>query len=263
MILYVQPNWIILTAGFGAQNFREAALRVKHEAIDLGISTRIISVFDEDLSQVCPLTYAKYRTFLNSSHHGFGYFAWKSEIVFTALNGFWGACDGVIWIDGGCEINSNAISKLNLKKYITFAQKNGAAAFTLNNTDEEYSKGKLLSLPEFKDVDSKTPQFQATWFLLYGDKGRDVSKTWLDISLRDITFLDFSNEGIMESEKFIEHRFDQSILSMVLKSYGISSLPKYVPVSGHSVKSQFRGITHPIWTSRNRFGKSIKRKWLS
>jgi hypothetical protein len=75
----------------------------------------------------------------------------------------------------------------------------------------------------------------------------------------DISFLDFSNEGKNESEYFIEHRFDQSIFSMVLKSFGIRPLARYVPVDGHSLKSQFRGLFHPIWTSRNRYGNTIKK----
>ena len=136
---------------------------------------------------------------------------------------------------------------------------NGVAAFTLNTTDEEYSKSKLLSLPEFEQVDPKTPQFQATWFLLGGEKGRLIAQKWFDISMLDVSYLDYSNSGVGESANFIEHRFDQSIFSLVLKSFGVDSIKNFIPADGRSIKSQIRGFSHPIWSSRNRSGRSIKR----
>lgn len=260
MILSVSGDWIILTAGFGAKNFHDAALRVKNDALKLEMTNKVVTVFDEDLKVVCPLTSAKYGNYLESSHHGYGYFAWKAEIVNAAFQGRWGNVSGVIWIDGGCEVNANKFSRARLKYFMKHALRYGAAAFTLGSTDEQYSKSKLIKLFELQGADVSTPQFQATWFLLAGEIGRTISDEWLRISLMDISYLDFSNEGKNESDNFIEHRFDQSIFSMVLKSFGIPPLARYVPVDGRSLKSQFRGFLHPIWTSRNRYGKTIK-KW--
>jgi len=259
MILYVNEFWVILTAGFGAQNFKDAAARVKSEAEKFGVSRRVIAVLDGDLASTCPSTSTKYKDYFTESHHGFGYFAWKSELVNAAFNGKWGPCDGVIWIDGGCEVNVNCVSSRTLKKLMELALVNGVAAFTLNTTDEEYSKSKLLSLPEFEQVDPKTPQFQATWFLLGGEKGRLIAQKWFDISMLDISYLDYSNTGASESAKFKEHRFDQSIFSLVLKSFGIDPIKNLTPVDGRSIRSQIRGFSHPIWASRNRYGQSIKR----
>jgi hypothetical protein len=255
----VNESWIILTAGFGAQNFKDAAARVKCEAEKFRVSGRVIAVLDGDISFTCPSTSTKYKDYFNEGHHGFGYFAWKSELVNAAFQGKWGPCDGVIWIDGGCEVNVNCVSSRTLRKLMKLALVNGVAAFTLNTTDEEYSKSKLLSLPEFERVDPKTPQFQATWFLLGGERGRLVAQKWFEISMLDISYLDFSNTGVSESPNFKEHRFDQSIFSLVLKSLGIDSIKNFTPVDGHSVRSQIRGFSHPIWSSRNRYGQSIKR----
>jgi hypothetical protein len=259
IILYVNESWVILTAGFGAQNFEDAAQRVQSEAEKFGVSRRVIAVLERDLASACPSTSTKYKEYFTESHHGFGYFAWKSELVNTAFQGKWGPCDGVIWIDAGCEVNVNFVSSRTLRKLMKLALVNGAAAFTLNTTDEEYSKSKLFSLPEFEQVDPKTPQFQATWFILGGETGRLIAQKWFDISMLDIAYLDFSNAGASESAIFIEHRFDQSIFSLVLKSFGIDAIKNFTPVDGHSVKSQIRGFSHPVWTSRNRYGQSIKR----
>lgn len=262
MILYVKENWVILTAGFGTQNFKDAAARVKNEAVKFGVTERVIAILADDLSFACPSTSAKYSEYLNEIHHGYGYFAWKSELVNAAFDGKWGPCDGVIWIDGGCEVNVNSFSSRTLRKFMELARINGAAAFTLKTTDEEYSKAKLLSLHEFRDIDPATPQFQATWFLLGGEKGRLIAKKWFDISIRDISYLNYSSDGVEESPSFKEHRFDQSIFSLVLKSFGISPIANFTPVDGHSFKSQLRGFNHPFWTSRNRHGKTIKRRLI-
>lgn len=262
MILYVNKSWVILTAGFGAQNFRDAAVRVKADAEKFHVSTRVIAVLDHDLVSTCPSTSAKYREYFDSKHHGFGYFAWKAELVNAAFEGRWGPCEGVIWIDGGCEVNVNFLSTFTLRKLMKRALENGVAAFTLNTTDEEYSKAKLLRLPEFENVDARTPQFQATWFLLGGERGRLIAQKWFEISMLDISYLDFSNSGAAEANAFKEHRFDQSIFSLVLKSFGISPIPNFLPVDGRSFRSQVRGVSHPFWSSRNRNGKSIKRNFI-
>jgi hypothetical protein len=260
MILYVNKSWIMLTAGFGAQNFTDAAVRVRDAGERFRVSTQVIAVLEEDLAYACPSTSSKYKDYFDSKHHGFGYFAWKSELVDAAFQGRWGPCDGVIWIDGGCEVNVNYFSKRTLKKFMRLALSKGAAAFTLNTTDEEYSKAKLLDLAVFGNVNAKTPQFQTTWFLLGGELGRSIAHKWFEISMLDISYLDFSNRGASESNQFKEHRFDQSIFSLVLKSFEINPIPNFLPVDGHSLKSQIRGLNHPFWSSRNRNGKSIIRK---
>jgi hypothetical protein len=69
--------------------------------------------------------------------------------------------------------------------------------------------------------------------------------------------------SLSESEhiKFIGHRSDQSAFSLITKKYGYRPSKLNLP-NGVSLKSRIRGLTEPIWISRNRTGQTIIPKWI-
>jgi len=252
-------SWLLITAGFGGAEMEGAALRVKAQAQSLGLLNQVIAITTDDLAKACPLVWEKYSKYLNTSHKGFGYFSWKVELVYGALHGYFGDFDGVIWVDAGCEIFNSPWTRIRLKRWMQSAEKTGTFLYTLDTPEQDFTKA--LAFEEFSDLDpgDRSPQIQATWFMLHGKTGREISQKWLDVSLKGIELLDLSPSPKGEVSTFVEHRFDQSLLSLLIKSlkYKASS---YLPCSGNSgIKSQIRGIVHPIWTSRNRFTKSLIR----
>ena len=256
----MRSKWLLLTAGFGSPNMNAAAERVKGQAISLGIFDRVLAFTDADLETACPIVYENYREYLSPSHKGFGYFSWKVELVSSALSGKFGDFDGVVWVDAGCEIYNSPWTRYRLRRWLKRTEEEGVFAYTLNTPEQDFTKKALFNLFPHLNKEDRSPQFQATWFILHGEKGRSIASEWLRIALLNISTLDLSTSPEGEVPSFVEHRFDQSILSLVLKNFQINA-QHYTPAGGNTgFMSQIRATAlHPIWTSRNRTGQSLVR----
>jgi hypothetical protein len=254
----MRSKWLLLTAGFGSPDMNAAAERVKSQAISLGIFDRVLAFSDADLETACPDVYKNYREYLSPSHKGFGYFSWKVELVSSALSGKFGDFDGVVWVDAGCEIYNAPWTRWRLRRWLKQTEKKGVFAYTLSTPEQDFTKKTLFNLFPNLNKEDRSPQFQATWFILHGEKGRSIANEWFRIALLNISTLDLSASPGGEVPSFVEHRFDQSILSLVLKDSKVSA-ERYIPAGGNTgILSLIRARTlHPIWTSRNRTGQTI------
>lgn len=253
-----EKKWIAVTAGFLPNNFHAAANRVEGELKGLYPFFKILNFGIQDLNKCAPRASNKYRQFLNESTQGYGYYCWKSEIVNRTLSGEFGDCDGVVWIDGGCEILKTPWTKRKFKSQIREAESSGYLVYELETPECQYTKSEAFKL--FEDLDSRdmTGQIQANFFFLYGDLGRRISKTWSESALKNIKFLDSSNSPSGEIDIFKSHKADQSLLSLVVKSNKGGKRMKTPPAGNRGILSQLRAINYPIWISRNREGKTIK-----
>ena len=255
-------KWIVVTAGVGSSEIEAAAQRVARTARRLPGVARAVAVLTNDLAAVCPKTKQVYGHLQNSNHRGYGYMAYKSEIVGNAFDGFWGDFDGVIWIDAGCEILVNPISSLRMKYFQKFARKHSAFTFVLQSLEIEHTKRDLFE--RFKPINPRETgnQIQSTWFLLTGEKGKRISELWSTVTLENSNFLSDDKSKLPEFPEFRVNRTDQSVFSLTCKSLGVT-ISSYIPASGDgSMVGKIRAATHPIWVSRNRTGTSIIPKYL-
>lgn len=250
-------SWLLVTAGFGNENIEKAAYRVRSQADGLDIFDKVLAFTNADLEQACPLVFAKYSDFLNEFHKGFGYMSWKSEICYRALHGHFGDFDGVIWVDAGCEIFDTPWTRIRLKRWLSQTESKGYFLFSLDTPERDFTKSRVFNEFSTLSANDVTPQIQTTWFMLHGEIGREISKRWLDATLKDISMLDLSESPGGEVSTFVEHRNDQSLFSLTIKSMKIV-VESYFPMpGGRNLGAQIQAITHPIWVSRNRYGVSI------
>ena len=254
-------KWLAITAGVGSPDFEEAAFRVRDSLARSGVVDKVVAVTTKDLSTVCPETSVLYRDLMNTDTRGFGYMCWKAEIVNAAMEGLWGDFEGVIWVDAGCEISVNPISRIRFNRFKTFARKHGVSCFALDTLEIEYSKRDIFE--HFPEIDpfNAGRQIQTTWFFLYGEKGKEISREWLSTVLVGTHMLTLEPSSLPEYQGFVENRYDQSTFSLVCKKNRIPTM-SYVPTSGdRTFLSKLNGLLHPIWTSRNRGGASVKMKF--
>ena len=253
----MKTRWLLITAGLGSASQEGAALRIVESAKAMKLFEWTEVVLTQSLEKYAPKVTSKYASYLNSQTKGYGYFAWKSEVVWSAISGSFGDYDGVIWVDAGCEINPNVITRVRMWNFLRIAKSQGGFFFTLNTPENVYTKTWVLRKFGFDPRSEESPQVQATWFILHGEKGRRIAHEWLNSSLESIEMLDFSSPIPEEVPGFIQHRFDQSLLSLVVKKTGMR-ISRYKPAAGNtSLKSQIRALFHPIWIARNRYPKSI------
>ena len=129
------------------------------------------------------------------------------------------------------------------------------------NIKDGISKKILRSL--FKEQLDLSPniQFQATFLILSGEQGKRIAKKWFDITRADINFSSNVEQISDEEKNFIAHRWDQSILSLVLKSQGIKNgnLRLISSYKGRRISRIFYFMV-PLFTARNRSGTSIIKK---
>ena len=188
---------------------------------------------------------------------------WKSEIVFRTLNGEFGQCDGVVWVDAGCEAVSNMLSKFHLRRHLRKAKKFGAEVFSLNTPEVRYTKRDLFH--EFPKVNQNdpTPQIQTTNFYLFGEKGLEIARKWFEVATKSQSFIDESPSIQGEVAEFVSHRHDQSIFSLSCKS--TENFHKFHPLTtGTSTpRALIKGFFSPFWASRNRTGSTKVPNWFN
>jgi len=251
------PKWLLITAGLGSENFEASAKRVAHSARRFSILEHVVALSTEETFQLCSEVREKYPDQFKSEIRGFGFMAWKAEVVDKALRGHFGEVDGVLWVDGGCEIYPSLWTEKKLRRILGAAEESGLYAFTLDTPEYKYTKKFLLD--KYSDVPGvlESPQIQTTWFALYGTVGRRISAEWISRTLEDFRNLDTSPSPQGEHEGFIENRYDQSIFSLVCKRLGFKPAANFNVSGGNGFFSLIRALRYPIWASRNRTGQSI------
>lgn len=252
---------ILLTAGLGERNYSEAAYRLSSQATSLFEFNDILVLNNENFRSICPISYEMYRQYRLEDTPGFGYWCWKPELIHAAINGKFGNFDQVIWMDSGCEVNSNVISRKIFENRIYHTQHCGFWLHALKSSDLMYTKALVISqFPELNREQIESFQFQANYMHFSSERAATSVEEWFTVAKDNIENLTLRTAD-NESSYFIEHRSDQSILSMVLKRRNVYYNRIDLP-SGRSTRSAIRGIFEPVWISRNRGGKSIVPKFI-
>lgn len=253
-----KSNWIAVTAGFSSVNFELAAGRVERDLVSLYPFERILKFTSKDFEICAPQTLTKYRQFFKENVPGYGYYSWKPEIVNRVISGEFGECDGVVWIDGGCEILNTSWTRKKFRKQISFAEQTGYSVFELNTPENRFSKMDVIDTFNSIAKADTTPQVQATHFFLHGEVGRKIANTWFDAGLKGIHMFDHTSSLHGDPEDFVLHKSDQSLFSLSLKSLNAKERMVPPPGGNRGLLSRLSAMRAPIWASRNRNEKSLK-----
>lgn len=251
----------LLSAGLSPKSFGLALHRIRSSSKFLYNFDEILTLDSGNIAEYCPKIFEVYRSFLNESVPGYGYWLWKPEFIFKALKGDFGKFDQVVWVDSGCEINPNYFSRLRFKHRIRQAQETGCWFHALENSENEFTKLDVKKL--FPELDSKlmeAPQIQANYMHLSSTKSYSLIEAWYEMSISSISNFNFEISK-HEHPKFIGHRSDQSTLSLNSKKFGFTPNRINLP-SGGSRQSKLRALSEPVWISRNRTGESVIPAWI-
>jgi hypothetical protein len=250
----------LLTAGLGTENFSAAAERLISQSKALYDFSLKIVLTSSNFSDLCPSTAKIYRKSLDVGNPGYGFWSWKPELVYKVASGAFGAIDQVVWIDSGCELIANSLSKRVFQDRIATTFKDIGWFHALNSNDIQYSKELVIEkLPSIDRKLLEKPQIQANYFHLNALKSIELVEKWYKYS-REINLMNLETKQ-EEDSSFKEHRSDQSLLSILAKSMSIPPNASNLP-TGQTRVSKIRGIVHPVWVSRNRTGISIVPKFL-
>ena len=223
-----------ITFASGSKDYHEAVDRLTKQAKNLNIFANVHGYHELPVSFT-----SKHSEFIKNNPKGYGYYLWKPYLILENLLSI--EDNDILWYaDAGCEINIQ--SKNKMLEIIHETNKNQIIC-NINCIEREFTKRDLLL---FLDMDKPCYiddlQYEATSICFKKcKKTLDFVKEWYELAC----MYNNINENFINKnyECFIEHRYDQSIFSLLMKKYYMYNRKIL--------------IGNAIELSRNRTGKSI------
>ncbi len=242
----------------GTREMRDAGVRLHGQIENLNIfddvslydKNRLISEsvrFKSDFSKITKLD--KYPLYFR---------AIKPWLVFHQMYEKGQEFDLVLYIDAGCEVTNNCVSRLSLKILLKKAYMSGGLAEETPYSEKEFTKVSLLKL--FKDSNHlfSRGHIQDTWFILRrNETNRELLLKWMELSDPNLNLWQdpLPEDLANQSFEFRAHRHDQSIFSILYKENNL--MTKKISSEYHGRLGTLRGISIPIHGLRNRSGDSL------
>jgi hypothetical protein len=180
------------------------------------------------------------------SSRGLGYWLWKpiSILHFIRRNP---DLDVVVYLDAGFQLNFNDRSIARFQEYMILAQERALVAFVSEHIESNWTKQDLLQ--KFNSRFSSSNQFLGGFLAGKPSELVDVCNEWLKLARsEDFHLLDDSPSRLPNSSKFVEHRHDQSILSLLLKERGAFGISESESLFQNW---EVEGTDFPFWYTRH------------
>lgn len=222
-----------VTFGGGLEKFRKAARALANDACKCGFFKEIFLYSDipqppEDLHKNVKNRIPDWSDtdlqFIRNNPRGFGYWLWKPIIIDAVLKTMHEG-DFLVYSDGGCEISPLGTRRLH--QYINACNDRGGIFFHLEHMEEKFTKTELFEYLNTPEEQRISPQIQSTIFVIKNcQETRALAEKWLALSRLDsMRLLTDEGSAAKQSNHFIEHRHDQSILSLVVKQFNFPVIP--------------------------------------
>ena len=215
-------NIVFLT--YGDKNFKKSRERIIDEAKQLNLFTDCIMETDDvfnDREFKEQLTNERFKQ-VATSNKGGGYWIWKPYILYKHLSNL-NEGDILVYADAGCKINNDTTTLDSFNNVFNKIQ-NTNTNMVVNKLPNQYveknwTKGDVLKYHNVYDNDIiYESQFEGGRIILIKNKKTmNIIKQWWDIAKNRPEFFDDSKSKIPNKDGFIDHRHDQSNISILCK----------------------------------------------
>jgi hypothetical protein len=238
----------IVTFGDGNTHWRQASRRVVRGAMKTGYFSKAKMYRLNDLGNVLASDEIRYC----KTNRGYGYWLWKPAALslFARKNK---NLDLIMYVDSGTILNFNRRTIDRFNDYLELASKQGLFAFQTSHVEKYWTKKDLLM--KFPEEFGESNQFLASPIIGKPEDIIHLCARWLELGrLENHHYIDDSPSNSANCPGFIEHRHDQSILSLLLKEREIVG-----PDQNETFFSDWRGDggSFPIWNMRHVGSTSI------
>jgi hypothetical protein len=184
--------------------------------------------------------------FVKGSRGG-GYWVWKPYIIKLALEALQEG-DILIYVDAGCMINGKARERFQEYISMVSSSETGTLDFELPFPEYQYTKQEVFSYFNSGNAVIHSNQLMATILIMRKcSHSSMLINKWYDTLMDDFSL--FTDEIVMPGrEGFIDHRHDQSIFSVIRKTFGATIIPDETYFSDFLKDGQ----GSPIWATRLR-----------
>lgn len=247
---------VLVTFGGGSIRWRIAANRLTRQGKKTPWFDAIATVTDRNLNSFVPSFFERHGSFVSQTPRGFGSWLWRPLLIQQLMNVSHDRV--VVFLDAGCELCQTPNSSALMREYFVEAIDSGMTLFEVEGdwSDRMYSKRDLTKIVGLggKDLDGRQIQ-GGSLFLRNSKHVRDLVDVWAEIAVAErYHYLDDTPSRMMEDTAFIEHRHDQSILSV------LSKLSDHRPRQNETFHHPLwlSASDYPIWTVRSRRARSIQ-----
>ncbi len=201
-----------------------------------------------------------FSSILNSKVRGYGYWIWKPYSILKALNSM-DEGDILLYLDAGSHLNPNG--KKRFEEYIELVKTNkrGLLTFEIDGgpmfTEKYWTKGDLFDFFNVRNdarVTDTSMRNAAVIFMKKTSYSVEFIEKWLSVFKTNLALADDSPSISDNFEGFRDHRFDQSIYSIMSKMEGLDS------ISSREISTTDWGSMdeYPIWEKKD---KKIKLRY--
>lgn len=216
----------IFFCSFGDSRYALSRERISEQAESFGLFEDMF-IYDE--SDLTPVFVQDFEEKLKLGSRGYGFWVWKPFVILECLEKMKDG-DVLLYTDMGCHLDYRG--KYHFMKYWEEIKYNQSGFLVSNlepeRTDKVWTKGDLLDYFAVRNESYviDTPQLQSGIIFIRKEKQTvDVIKQWLGVFYENFRLADDSPSLSPNFDGFKEHRFDQSILSVLLKLHGTSVIP--------------------------------------
>jgi len=244
----VKNDLHFVSFGGGGLRYRRALSRLQTEIRKLAPTAKVWLFDDEIAIEAIEGLGCDLGTFAERHPKGYGLWVWKPWIINRVLDQ---VEDGstVFYLDSGCTVHLSADSRKRFDSYRDHLLQVKFLFFQQKHAEISWTKKEVLTLFALDDHQLLSGQaIGGIQGYLVNQETRHFVRSWLDYCTRESGryLLDVELRHL-ESDRFKDHRHDQSVLSCLIKSKGISMLEDetfFYPYWNRD------GASFPFWATR-------------
>lgn len=241
-----------ITFGGGGPNFHDAVKRLTEQARAFNIFDKIYGFTDLDLKSD-PKIWNTHSKFILANPRFYGYAIWKSYLIRKVMDEIDDG-DLLLYLDCGCELNIHG--KNRFMEYIEMVKQNDSLATQLVSFPEKHwTKTDFFNFMETPLKDRESGQIQSGFiFLKKNSVNINLLDEWFNLqTVNNYHYVDDTPSLEPNNPSFVENRHDQSCFSLLMKKYNRFVIPDET----YFYPDWTNGIKYPIWTIRNKTGRSV------
>jgi hypothetical protein len=243
-------KWVVVSFG-SHRKWHYALKRLARQVQRLDLNLIFLPYGEKELKRL--KEWSDIKGLITQYPKGYGLWVWKPLIILDALDKNKDAL-GVIYLDAGCEINVNDLSKLRFQEYLNQVLKEHLLVFEMKLLEYHYTNHEVIKRIYPGALENQKQISAAAIFVKNSTKARKIIEVWQKLTTEnDYTNLigdDYKTIQEKDSVKtnMISHRHDQSILSLVLRKCNVITISDetYWAPDWNNL-----GKNYPIWVVRN------------
>lgn len=239
----------LVTFGSGS-TWKPAVGRLKSQCKKSKKFGKFISFSDKDLNfKLWNID----ESFVKEYVRGYGLWIWKPFIIKKVFEVF-PDCELILYLDAGCELNNNPDALKKMDDYIDEAYKGSGLAFELPFLEKNWTSKCVIEKMDAHQLGETNQIAGGMFFLRNLPQNLQLLNQWGEIMRED----NYANLlGICKAKdvnsNFKEHRFDQSVFSLLWKMHGL----KKIKDESYWAPNWRSGRRYPIWSTRSKLRLSF------